>query len=244
MSVTHREKPPGLAQRVLEGELMDDPSLATEEHHKALRGLASLNRWSDSAGLVWRPLRQAVRLQVGQPLRVLDVATGGGDVPIRLHQLATKAGMDIRIDACDISERAIDYARQQARIADVPIHFFPLDILSSEIPRQYDVVVSSLFIHHLQTDDVKIVLARMRRAARQAVIVNDLIRSWRGYWLTVFWTRLTFATKVVRYDGPRSVRAAFTMAEMQQMFAAAGMAKVDIRRVFPHRCCTVWKADE
>jgi 2-polyprenyl-3-methyl-5-hydroxy-6-metoxy-1,4-benzoquinol methylase len=242
MPATHQENSKSLAHRVLEAELMDDPQLGTAEHYKALRGLALINRFSDSAGLLWRAMRDVAHPTAGQPLRVLDIATGGGDVPIRLYQLATAAGMAVQIDACDVSERAIDYARKQARLADVPIHFYPLDILSHDIPRQYDVVMSSLFMHHLPTSDVKLVLMKMRRAARQAVIVNDLLRCRRHYWMAVLWTRLTFASRVVRIDGPLSVRASFTLQEMQQLFAAAGMGTVDIRRVFPYRCCAVWEA--
>ena len=76
---------PFLARRECIPELMDDPALDPAEHRRALAGLARLNRVSDSPGVLWPAVRELAR---GGPVRVLDVATGSGDVP---RALAAKA---------------------------------------------------------------------------------------------------------------------------------------------------------
>ena len=70
-----------LAQRQLEPEDMDDPAIATERLHGALTGLTRINFVSNSAGIVWSPIARLARKLNVDRLRVLDIATGAGDVP-------------------------------------------------------------------------------------------------------------------------------------------------------------------
>jgi hypothetical protein len=80
-----------LSQRRRRPEVMDQPGLSPPRHARALRGLARINFWSGSAGILWRPLAALCRRPDTQHLRVLDLATGGGDVPIRLWRRARRA---------------------------------------------------------------------------------------------------------------------------------------------------------
>src|SRR5262245_16152781 len=70
-------------------EIMDQPGLDRPQHWEALRSLARINRLSRSAGTLWPRIRSLARQ--GGMVRILDVASGGGDVPIRLWQLARHA---------------------------------------------------------------------------------------------------------------------------------------------------------
>ncbi len=78
-----------LQERRCQPELMDEPGLDPERHRQALQGLARINWLSASDRILWHPIRALARELAGKPLRVLDIATGGGDVPIRLWQRAT-----------------------------------------------------------------------------------------------------------------------------------------------------------
>ena len=80
-----------LRQRHRQAEIMDRPDLPAAQHGHALDGLGRINFFSRSAGILWRPLAQLSR-ELG-PLRILDVATGAGDVPVRLWRKATRAGL-------------------------------------------------------------------------------------------------------------------------------------------------------
>src|SRR5262245_21104489 len=100
-----------LAARHRQPELMDQPDLDKDAHFQALRGLQRINWWSGSARILWRPLLRLAHYQPG-PLRILDVATGAGDVPIRLWQRAQRAGINLRIDGCDVSTDALELARE------------------------------------------------------------------------------------------------------------------------------------
>ena len=163
---------PSLGRRDRVPELMDDPALDPAAHRHALAGLARLNRLSDSAGVLWPEIR--LLSQTGSPLRVLDVATGSGDVPRALAAKAARAGLtNVTFAGCDISPTAVAAAADAAP----GIHFFTHDAVRDPLPGGYDVVTCSLFLHHLSDDDAASLLAAMRAAAGRLVLVNDLARS-------------------------------------------------------------------
>ena len=92
-------------------------------------------------------------------LRVLDIATGGGDVPIRLWRKARRAGLDLDVHGCDVSPTAVAYARQQADAAGADVTFFEADALTAALPEDFDVLTSSLFLHHLDEEQALRALA-------------------------------------------------------------------------------------
>src|SRR5437660_11196676 len=130
-----------LSERHRQPEIMDEPDMAGERHAQALRGLERINAWSGSARSLWPPLAD---LAGSGPIRALDVATGAGDVPIRLWQKARRHGIALEIAGCDRSASALEYARQRALAAKADVHFFQWDALQAGVPSGYDAVMSSL----------------------------------------------------------------------------------------------------
>src|SRR6266851_2074889 len=112
-----------LRHRRLQPEIMDCPDLDQARHWHALRGLARINWLSGSAGILWPSIRQLAKEANGRPLRILDVACGGGDVSIVLYRRATRAGLTLQMEGTDISSNALAYARRQAEAAHAPIRF-------------------------------------------------------------------------------------------------------------------------
>ena len=235
---------PNLHERVVTPEAMDDPALPTAKHVAALRGLRRVNRVSDSAGIVWEPLETLAR-QRGAPLHVLDIATGFGDVPVALWHRARKHGVALRIDACDVSDTAVGIAAVRAAEQHAPIRFFRADVLHDPFPscrgNSYDVVMCSLFLHHLSDEQAVMVLGKMVQAARTMVVVNDLERCRAGYLVAWFGTRLLTCSRVVHQDGPQSVAAGFTSSELSRLAERAGMKGAAVERCWPWRLRMNWK---
>lgn len=230
-----------LARRQREPEIMDDPGLDPPRHRAALRGLARLNRWSASLRIVWSGVRPLVLAAGRQPLRVLDVATGGGDLPIGLWKRARRCGVPLEIHACDASPHALDYARQNAAQAGANVTFLLLDALRDEFPPDYDIVVSSLFLHHLDEPDAVLLLKKMAGAARHCVLVNDLRRDGLGLLLACAGSRLLTTSDVVHTDAVRSVRAAFAPAEVDALAVRAGLKGVRVEDRWPRRFLLTWR---
>ena len=232
---------PNVAQRRLQPEVMDQPDLDAAEHCRALHGLGRINNLSRSAGIFWGPLRQLAQQRAPRPLRILDLASGGGDVAVSLWRKARRAGFDWKIEGWDVSPVAVDYARALAehRGAEVPFHL--RDALVDPIPPDYDAMIASLFLHHLDAATATRLLHKMGQATRHLVLINDLRRCAVGLLAARLVTRLLTSSPVVHVDGPRSVEAAFTVAEARQLAEDAGLTGATITRHWPFRYLLSWR---
>jgi SAM-dependent methyltransferase len=230
----------GLGRRCRQPEIMDQPDLDEPHHVGALRGLARINRWSGSARILWAPILRLAREGGAAPLRVLDIATGGGDIPIALWHKARRAGVALCLEGCDRSQRAVTFAGQRAREQGTDVRFFQFDVLSDPLPAGYDVLMHSLFLHHLDDEQAVDVLGRMAQAAGRLVLVNDLRRSRAGLALAYLGTRLLSSSEVVHADGPMSVRAAFTLDEAHALVRKAGLKGAVIEKRWPWRFLLAW----
>jgi 2-polyprenyl-3-methyl-5-hydroxy-6-metoxy-1,4-benzoquinol methylase len=178
----------------------------------------------------------------GRPLRLLDIAAGGGDVVIGVAKLAARYGIDVEAHGCDINKTAVDYATAAADRSRIPtVKFFRLDALADALPTDYDVLMCTLFLHHLNAADAITLLQRMAQAAKQCVIVDDLRRTRFGYAYAWVGGRLITRSRIVHTDGPLSVRAAFTIDEAERLARDAGMTNASFRRHWPERFLMSWK---
>lgn len=243
-------------------ELMDDPALPPSAHRRALAGLARINRWTNAAGLLWGPLKRLAS-ELGRPLRVLDVATGSGDIPLSLARRADRAGLPMDFSGCDISPTAVAEATRAAESvllggtgfqAGVIWHtgleagatrgrpeFFVHDALREPLPAGYDAVTCSLFVHHLDEPDAIRLFQTMKAATTRLVLVNDLARGRFNFCAVWLASRLLSRSRVVHADGPLSVRAAFTVAEMTALAEQAGLTGATVRGKFPCRQLLTWE---
>lgn len=225
-------------QRDLQPERMDDPTLPAEEHISALVGLSRINRLTSVSRPLYRRLRRYAQA-IQRPLRILDVATGSGDLPIDWAQRARADGLEMEITAIDISDVALDFGRQRAAEAGVQIHFECRDCLQSRLPSGFDIVTCNLFIHHLDRASIVRLLQAMRSAADHAVLVCDLERSRLN--LAAVWIAAHAVTRspVVHEDAMLSVRAALTRTEFRDFAAEALDQSVSVIGLPPCRYLAV-----
>lgn len=202
---------------LLDGPLDDPGALAGN-----LRDLARINRWLGGRRLSV----SAVSTLAGtrSSISVLDVGTGGADIPRALVERGRVAGRRITVVGLD--------ARAEILEAAVAIEPRRLEGLSLELgdglalpygDGAFDVVHASLVIHHLEPEEAVVLLREMGRVARLGIVVNDLVRSrpaWLGAWLL---TRFATRNRYTRHDAPLSVRRAYRLAELTALVASAGL---------------------
>lgn len=228
-----------LGRRSLEPELMDCPDLNWNEHREALEGLERINSFSLAVEPIWRALTEN---SLGSSrLKILDIATGAGDLPLVLAKKAKQNGFDFKINACDKSPQAVKYAQQKADQDGVDIHFFSLDIKKEKIPTGYDILINALFLHHLSADETVSFIQNLKSASPKMIILNDLSRTHFGFFLAYAGTRFLSRSKVVHYDGPQSVKAAYTIPEISELAEEAGLRHFKIQPFWPARFLLTWK---
>ena len=227
-------------RRIRVPERMDDPDLPEAEHRSALRGLARLNRLSGGAGAVWREAGLAAA-ERSSPVRALDVATGSGDIALDLARRARRSGVQIEWTLCDVSEVALERARERFDAAGVACETIRADALADDLPEGFALVACGLFLHHLDPRDAARLLERLDRAASGRVVVSDLRRTRLNLLAAIVASRVVTRSPVVRFDAPASVRAAYTCAEIGKIAASAGLSDVRIRRAWPQRMTLTWE---
>jgi len=156
--------------------------------------------------------------------------------------------LDIGAGACDIGEALLQ--RRQARIVSLDLNPRGLKLARKSIPLvgdalqlpfrdgTFDVVMASLFFHHLSNEACVAVLRQMWRIARSRVLVNDLHRHRVAYLSIRLLSRLFGHSRMVRHDGPVSVLRAFKPRELLAIAAQAGIP-ARVHRSFPYRLVMV-----
>ncbi len=228
-----------LAKRDLQPELMDDPQLDPEEHRKALAGLARINAIGGTG--LWQPIAQFARSK-NRPIRILDVACGSGDVLVQIGKRARRANLALDLSGCDLSPVAIGAARARSEKAGLSVSFHVGDVFQGPLRGTYDIVMSSLFLHHLDENHALKLLQFMRQATSGLVLISDLSRSRFNAILVWIACHLFTSSRVVHYDGPASVRAAFTPNEVMTLAEKAGLNGAIIKSHFPARLILTWNS--
>jgi SAM-dependent methyltransferase len=221
--------------------MMDQPGLDVRRHVHALEALGRANAVSLTAASIWPAIRAASLAAANHPLRVLDVATGGGQVPLALARRARREAVDLDLMGWDFSPVAVDYARTLARRTGVQgVRFEQADALRDPMPSGVDIVVCTLFLHHLAKPEAIMLLRRMKDAARRLVVVSDLRRTRLGAVFTWVACHTLSTSDVFRSDGRRSIAAAFSIGEARALADRAGMTEARITRIWPQRWLLVW----
>lgn len=220
------------AVELLDGPLDDAAALAGN-----LRDLARINRRLCGADLSAAGIRALAAHR--NELTMLDVGTGGADIPAGLIERSRAQGRRLRIVAID-SRPEVLAAAVVARPSILAIEGLELHVGDGRAlrypDRSFDVAHASLVLHHMEPDDGVALLREMGRVARLGVVVNDLDRSrigWLGAWLIGhFLTR----NRLTRHDAPLSVRRAYRPNEMVDMLRSAGLIPVrTVRGAFGQR---------
>ncbi len=211
------------AEELLDGPL-DDPVVLAG----TLRDLARANRWLGGVRLTRLALDQLVGREAdrGAPISVLDVGTGGADIPLALLSDWHRRGRKLEVTAVEHRAEILDAARSiHPSLAEASrLTLAVADGRSLPWPDgHFDVAHCSLVLHHLDERGAVALLREMARVSRRAVIVNDLARG-RLYW-SAAWVlgRLATRNRYSRHDGPLSVRRAWTVGEARALLAVAGL---------------------
>ncbi len=218
-------------------ELMDEPC-TREELRACLQDLAKLNRWF----LGYRPiLRWLDSLQLHKrttAVHIVDVGCGYGDTLRRIERWAQELEVHIKLTGCDLNSDAISIAREATSSAS-RIEWVAADVFHFHSSEPIDIVISSLFTHHLVKSDVVRFLKWMEDRARLGWFINDLSRARIPYHLLNAFSKLAGLHPFVQHDGPVSIERAFVPEDWRQMCAAAGLREADvtIEGFTPARLC-------
>jgi 2-polyprenyl-3-methyl-5-hydroxy-6-metoxy-1,4-benzoquinol methylase len=222
-------------------ELMDG-DCSYEEFRDCLRSLEQVNRWL----LGYRPtLTWLGRLLRGrqEPVHIVDVGSGGGDLLRQIAVWARKRGIAVRLTGIDLNPFAARAAAESTP-KELGISWVTGDALVYRSEKPIDIVVSSLMTHHLEDEQIVKLLRWIEATARTGWFINDLQRSAWASRLFGWLARVVRWHRFVRHDGPVSFRRAFRTEDWLRLLAAAEIPReaVTVAQWRPGRLCVGrWK---
>jgi 2-polyprenyl-3-methyl-5-hydroxy-6-metoxy-1,4-benzoquinol methylase len=230
-----------LSMRQRAPELMDGADLALGEHIAALNGLERLNLLALQARPFWREIAPLAR-SAQAPLRVLDLACGGGGLVCALRRKAARAGLALVVDGCDRSPVAVANAQQRAERLHAPGGaFFVHDLSTDGPPEGYDVLTNTLFLHHLDEIEAAQFLRDLSVRADRLVLLSDILRTRMGLLMVQVACRALGGSRIVVEDGRTSLRAAFSMPELRELARRGGLEGASLQRHWPERAMLRWE---
>jgi ubiquinone/menaquinone biosynthesis C-methylase UbiE len=211
-------------------ELLDTDSGTPSEVAASLNDLRLLNRWfggiSTSSRLIEIVARDATKLSV------LEVAAGDGFLPKVLRKRFPQIHVKYTL-----LDRALSHLPRNNGMRAVAGDALALPFHDSA----FDLVSSSLFVHHLPAEQVVLFVREALRVCRVAVLINDLVR--HPLHLAVAYAGVPlYRSRLTRNDAPASVRQAYTVNEMRNFLEKAGASRVEIYRQYFFRMGAIaWK---
>lgn len=220
------------AAELLDGPLHDPVTLRDN-----LRDLRRANRLTGGVSLSRRAFEALAPGTAAVSL--LDVGTGGADIPLALLIDAGRHDRRLTVTAVDSRPEVLEAARAARPQLD-RTEALDLEVADGRsLPysdASFDVAHASLVLHHLEPGEAVPFLRELARVARRGIVVNDLSRrrvTVFGSWLL---SRLFTRNHYSRHDAPLSARRAYTLAEAQALLAEAGLRPVYVTQgIFGHR---------
>lgn len=198
-------------------EIMDDLDYKGPILHDALDKLAKINQWLGGNRVTINGLKKALR---GHPkkelITIIDLGCGGGDILREVSRFGTRYGYRFQLLGIDANQHTVDYAIECSKAYD-NIEFKTVDIFSKTFDQlNYDVVLTTLFLHHFKEDELVSFLKPVLEKAKLGIVVNDLHRHKLAYYLFKILC-ITIKNKTIIEDGLTSVLRGFKRQELEYL---------------------------
>jgi ubiquinone/menaquinone biosynthesis C-methylase UbiE len=212
-------------------ELLDTDAGTPQDVRASLADLRMANRWFGGAKTMLSLLEDVASEAGLRKLDMLDVAGACGDIPAIAIEAMRREGTELSVTLLD---RAASHLNGKFPAVQGDALALPFG------DGTFDIVACSLFLHHLEPDEVQRFVREGLRVARLAVLINDLRR--HPLHLALVYAGLPLFSRLTRHDAPASVRRAYTLPELGQMLGRVSARRVDVASHYLFRMgAIVWK---
>ena len=225
--------------RIESDEILDEQNAPRADMERSLRDLRRINRYLRGITVYRRMLAHFAAAR-----SVLDVGTGTSDDLEAVPHIPLRIGLDFKIEHLVYGVEQASGLPPKARGTPAPHRIHRVVGDAQRLPFRdgaVDVVTSAHFFHHFSPDENVAILRESLRVARDGVAVNDTQRHLLAWLFIKLVAALHLVGRITRYDGPASVRQAYTLDEARGI-AERVKAKFAIVRMWPFRLgILLWK---
>ncbi|OXA89967.1 methyltransferase domain-containing protein [Flavobacterium hercynium] len=215
--------------RTQETEIMDDFMLEGEELRLALDQIASINQFLGGNTITLGGIKKLLKkTNVSQPIIIVDVGCGNGDMLRMLADYGTKNNLNFKLIGIDANAFTINYAKRLSE--NFPnIEYQCIDIFSEEFSAlKFDIVLCTLTLHHFSNEEILNLITTFNKNASLGVVINDLERSKLAYRLFQLVCIVFNLNKMSREDGQVSILRGFKRQELEEFSKKINLKKYTI----------------
>ena len=204
-------------QRSNATEIMDDFSMKGTLLRDTLDKLGSINKWLGGNTITLNGIKQLLKNQPKtKTYTIVDLGCGHGDILRLVADYGRKHNFSFNLTGIDANQDAIDYASELS-VNYPELTFQKLDIFSEAFQNlDYDIVLSTLFLHHFKNEDIVTLLQNVSRKATLGIVINDLHRSKVAYVLFKL-LGLVISNHMIVQDGLTSILRAFKRKDLENL---------------------------
>ncbi|WP_232505514.1 methyltransferase [Legionella clemsonensis] len=216
-----------------EKELIDlGPSFYTpEEYADCLKKLFRINKFLG----IFRNTKKLLKTY-SQQATLLDIGCGNGLFLLHLSDYFPQmqmVGIDINEEA--IAEAEAKCQHWKKKNPQQPLNFNLNDFKSVVSNSNFDILLATLFCHHLNDEELVDFLRHSYCHAEQAVVINDLHRHWLAYGLYALVSPWLFRNRLITHDGLISIKRSFTRSDWEVLLAKANISHYQLKWRWPFR---------
>jgi ubiquinone/menaquinone biosynthesis C-methylase UbiE len=220
-------------KRVVVEELLDSDAGTPAEVAGSLKDLRMFNSLFGGVHTMASLLRRVAETRGLKQISWVDVAGGEGYVATRAQRSLARSG---------ISSQPLILDRAPTHLGNTHPAICGDALALPFRDNSFDAVGCSLFMHHLEPDEIVRFVKEGLRVARHAFLVHDLQRH-PVHFALGYIGRPIYRSRITRHDAVASVRRAYTVEEVRKILSRVAPAEnIEIRKFFLFRMgVIVWK---
>ncbi len=218
-----------------EKEILDSELIETAELNLNLRELHSINKLLGGYNATLAGLKKVFRNTERDVINVLDIGFGGGDSIRVMADFAERNSKKVFFYGVDLKADCVAYATKNLEdLSNKKLLCDDYRNLSDEFLQNIDVIHCSLFLHHLNDQEIEDLL-KFSCKSNCTLLINDLHRNWIAYYSIKLLTRLFSRSRLVKNDAPLSVLRGFKKTELEKLLENSGYKEYSVKWIWAFR---------
>jgi len=227
---------PSLKIRSNQPELMDDFGTSEKELFKTLKQFRFINFFlSRHKTYLKKIFYQTMKNNQKKEFNLLDIGSGGCDIPVWFLNFLNKKSIKIKITCIDYDKRVVDFS-QKILSTIQNIQIINESVFNLDMYEKFDFIFANNFLHHFNDKEISKILNLILNKTSEKFLILDIQRSNFAYFFFTLFGALFLHKSFAFFDGRLSVKKGFKLNELSELLKTHHLEdKIKVSKTFPSR---------